>query len=827
MALMVGDLMATVRVDDSGAAAGMRRAEGAVRAGGAQMTTDADRAGQQAGNQLGDGLADGARTGGDRAARGIGTALKGFAALAVGAGIGAALMAGVGEAMDQQKITGKLQAQLGTTGPVAAKYGKVAGDLYAGAMVDSVEDGAEVLKGIAQNGLLPPEATQAQIQTMGKRVADTASVMGEDISKVSRAVGVMLKSGIAKSADEAMDVLVKGTQKGVNAAEDLLDTYSEYPTEFRQLGLDAKTSMGLLSQGLKGGARDADVVADSLKEFTLQAQGMSDTTAQAYKDLGLSGEKMQEVFQKGGPAARKAFEEVIEKLRAVEDPAKKSQIALGLFGTKSEDMQKAIFALDPKHAVDALGSIKGATDEAGDAMRDNASTKFEIFKRQATQKVVGVIATYVIPALMTLAHWVGEGGIGGAFKSSVRFVSQHSTSLSIAAGVITVIMLPALVRLAVQAATTTVAVVTGWATQGAAAVTGAASFVASNVTVLAGWVAQGVAAGATAVRVVGAWVLMGAQSLIQGARMAAAWVIAMGPVAWAIAVVVGLVVAIAANWDSVKAATLAAWDWIWDKIKSVAGFLVTLFENFTLPGLIMSHWTEIKSTTAAVWNSIVDWVTGIPGRFVSALSSLGSRVGSIASSAWSRFKSGTTSAAMDTVGWIRGLPGRIVSALGNTGSLLVNSGKNVVLGLWHGIQGMGGWLRSTLMSWAKDLIPGPIAKALGIHSPSRLMRDKIGKFIPAGVVEGVKIGAPALVRAMRSLASIPVRAMRSLASAPVRALESPASPAPQFATTGAPATGTPADGARGATVHIENWHAGNATADQTAAALAWHAKARG
>ncbi|MFE7116662.1 phage tail tape measure protein [Streptomyces sp. NPDC057654] len=803
---MVGDLMATVRVDDSGAAAGMRRAEGAVRAGGAQMTTDADRAGQQAGNQLGDGLADGARTGGDRAARGIGTALKGFAALAVGAGIGAALMAGVGEAMDQQKITGKLQAQLGTTGPVAAKYGKVAGALYSGAIVESVEEGAEVLKGIAQNGLLPPEATQAQIQTMGKRVADTAAVMGEDVGKVSRAVGVMLKSGIAKSADEAMDILVSGTQKGVNAAEDLLDTYAEYPTEFRQLGLDAKTSMGLLSQGLKGGARDADVVADSLKEFTLQAQGMSDTTAQAYKDLGLSGEKMQAVFQKGGPAARKAFEEVIEKLRAVEDPAKKSQIALGLFGTKSEDMQKAIFALDPKHAVEALGSVKGAADGAGDAMRDNAATKFEIFKRQATQKVVGVIATYVIPALMTLAKWVGEGGIGGAFKASVRFVSQHSTALSIAAGVITLVMLPALVSLAVQAATTTAAVVTGWATQSAAAVTGAARFVASNVAVLGGWVAQGVAAGATAVRVVGAWVLMGAQAMAQGARMAAAWLLAMGPIPLIVAAVVALVVLIVSNWDAIKNATAAAWNWVWDKIKAVAGFLVSIFENFTLPGLILSHWTQIKTTTVSVWNSIVNWVTGIPGRLASALSSLGSRVASLASSAWGRFKSGTVSVATDTVAWVRGLPGRIVSALGNMGSLLVNSGRNVVTGLWNGIRSMGGWLRSTLMSWAKDLIPGPIAKALGIHSPSRLMRDKIGRFIPAGIVEGIKAGAPAVDRTMRNLVTVPTA---------------------QFAAPGGPATGAPAGGGWGATVHIENWHAGDATADQTAAALAWHAKGRG
>ncbi|MFF0630389.1 phage tail tape measure protein [Streptomyces sp. NPDC004296] len=800
---MVGELAATITVDDSGARQGVARARAAMQAGGDQMAAAGDRAGRQAGDGIGRGVADGAAEGGDRAGGRLAESLKSrFAAAAVGAAIGGALVAALGSALEQSKIEGKLRAQLGATAPAAAQYGKAAGALYAGAIVDSVEDGADVIKGIAQNGLLPPEATQAQIQTMSRQVADTASVMGEDVGKVSRAVGVMLKTGVATSADEAMNVLVKGTQKGVNSAEDLLDTFTEYPTQFRDLGLDAQTAMGLMQQGLQGGARDADTVADALKEFAIRSKDMSTGSVEAFKDIGLNADMMAKVFTKGGPEASKALGDVLQSIKAIEDPAKRNATAVALFGTKAEDLQGALFKLDPATAVKALGDVKGATDAAGNAMRDNASTKLQMFTRTLTQSVVNVLGTYVVPALTTAAQWVGT--LGSAFSAAGSFIAQHSTALSIVAGVITTLTLPALIQLAVQATTSATAAVVGWARQGAAAVTGAAQFVASNATVLAGWIAQGAGAAAAAGRVVASWIAMGAQALIQGARMAAAWIMAMGPVALVIAAVVGIVALIVTNWDKIKSATAAVWEWIWNKIKAVGQFLVDLFMNFTLVGIIIKHWDSIKSGTARAWNAIVDWIKGIPQKIVDFFLNW-TLVGLIIKH-WSAIKDGTVRKATELVNWVKGLPGRIASGLGNLGSLLFDKGMDLIRGLWNGVKNMGPWLASKLISWAKDMIPGPIARALGIHSPSRLMRDKIGKFIPAGLVAGIEAGAPAVDRTMRNLVSVPS--------------------GPQFAAAGgAPSPWSPA--APGPAVHIENWHAGGATADQTAAALAWQMKGRG
>ncbi|MEU5130033.1 phage tail tape measure protein [Streptomyces mobaraensis] len=756
MALRVGELLATLTVDASGLVAGLRRAEGNLRSSGTQMAGDADHSGQQAGQRLGDGVADGARSGGERAAGLLRAGLAKVGAAAAGIGIGAALMGGIGKALEQGKVEGKLRAQMGSSGPMAADYGKAAGVLYSKAIVDSVEDGAAVLKGIAQQGLLPPDATQSQIQEMGRRVADTAAVMGEDVGAVSRAVGTMLKSGIAKNAAEAMDILVRGTQVGANAAEDLLDTYSEYPTIFRQLGLDAQTSMGLMSQGLKGGARDADVVADALKEFTLQAQGMSDKTKTAYADLGLSGEKMQAVFQKGGPAAGKAFSEVITKLRAVKDPAKKSEIAIGLFGTKFEDMQQAIYSLDPAHAVDALGQVKGSTDKAGDAMRDNASTKVEAFKRALEQKIVGFIGTQVIPAAESLAKWIGEGGIGRAFQGAGRFISEHSTSLTIAASVITLVMLPSLVALATQAGITTVAVVTGWATQSAAGVVAAGRFIATNVMILGGWLAQGAAAGAAALRVVAAWAIMGAQSLIQAARMAAAWVIAMGPVGWITAAVLGLVALVIANWDAIKSGTAAAWDWTWGKIKAIGLAIWNFFLNWTIVGNVIKHWDDIRAGTARIWSATVEWVRAIPGRIAGFF--LNWEITATIARHWSNAKQATISKALEIVAWVRDLPGRIRDGLGSLNNLLSDKGRDAVRGLWVGIKSMASWIKDKVTGWARDVIPGPIAKVLKIHSPSRVTAE-LGKFAGQGLITGLTGTASQVESTSKKLAELVAKAL--------------------------------------------------------------------
>jgi phage-related protein len=98
----------------------------------------------------------------------------------------------------------------------------------------------------------------------------------------------------------------------------------------------------------------------------------------------------------------------------------------------------------------------------------------------------------------------------------------------------------------------------------------------------------------------------------------------------------------------------------------------------------------------------------------------------------------------NSIEFITSLPGRILDALGDFGSLLIQKGRDLISGLWAGIQGMGGWLWSQITGFIDRFLTGPIKAALGIHSPSTVMRDEVGKQIPAGIEEGVRAGLPGL-----------------------------------------------------------------------------------
>ncbi|WP_406353259.1 phage tail tape measure protein [Streptomyces sp. NBC_00658] len=806
MALTVAELLATIDVDDAPAESGLARMQANVVAAAEEIAKEAARAGDAAGQQLGDGIADGAEDGAQEASGRLRDKLGAFGWAAVGAGVGAAVLAGIGEAMSQQKDNALLAAQLGASPEQAKTLGKATGTLYSQGYTDSVADANEALKALWQQGLVPADATQKELEKVGGRLSQVAQIMGEEVGPTSAAVGQMLKTGMAKNAEQAFDILVKGTQNGANKAEDLLDVFGEYGTQFRDLGVDGKQAMGLIQQGLNAGARDADIVADAFKELNIRVKDGS--AAEGLKSIGLNADQMAAAFNKGGPAANAALDQIMDRLRAVKDPTERSRLAVQLLGTQAEDLAGALFALDPSSAVDALGKVDGAAKRAGDTMRDNASTKVTAFTRSLQQGFVEVLGGAVIPALTTAGDYLDD--FGAALATAAGFVTEHGTAFATVAGLILLVMLPTLIQLGTQATITTGQVVAGWIAQGVAGATAGVRFLTTNALIVAGWITQGLTATGTAVRVVAAWVLMGAQSLIQAGRMAAAWLIAMGPVALVIAAVVGLVALIIANWDTVKQATLDAWNWVWEKIKWVGEKLVEFFLNFTLVGLVIKHWQSIKDGTVRVWNATVEFVKGLPGKLVSFFLNF-TLVGLIIKH-WQSIKGGTVRKAGDMLAYVRGLPGKIAGYFGNFGSMLYEKGRDLIRGLYNGVKAMGSWLKGQLTSFAKNMIPGPIARALGINSPSRVMARDIGRWIPAGLVKGIRSGAGTVARTMRTL------------------VPSPAMPGvPAMATAGAYGAAGPFSLPAGAApaVHIEHWHGGDQTPEENAAALEWRMKARG
>ncbi|MWO10055.1 tape measure protein [Escherichia coli] len=111
------------------------------------------------------------------------------------------------------------------------------------------------------------------------------------------------------------------------------------------------------------------------------------------------------------------------------------------------------------------------------------------------------------------------------------------------------------------------------------------------------------------------------------------------------------------------------------------------------------------------------------------------------------------------VNGIKNMVGSVVSSVSEIGSSIMDKlrginlfsiGKNIIQGLINGIGSMVGAVASKISEVAGN-ITGKIKGALGIHSPSRVMKNEVGKFIPQGIAVGIEDDAKIVYSAMSNL----------------------------------------------------------------------------
>lgn len=77
----------------------------------------------------------------------------------------------------------------------------------------------------------------------------------------------------------------------------------------------------------------------------------------------------------------------------------------------------------------------------------------------------------------------------------------------------------------------------------------------------------------------------------------------------------------------------------------------------------------------------------------------------------------------------------IVQAFADNMGSIVDIGKNLIKGLWDGIASMATWIGEKIKGFGEGVLNG-IKDFFGIHSPSTVFRDEIGKNLALGIGEG-------------------------------------------------------------------------------------------
>lgn len=241
------------------------------------------------------------------------------------------------------------------------------------------------------------------------------NVLGYEVSESSRTASALMKN-FGLSAEEAYNLIVIGAQQGADRNGDLLDVLNEYAPQYAALGLSAQEFLSSLVDGADAGVFSMDKVGDAVKEFNIRAKDGSDSTAEAFENLGMNADVMTARFAAGGEQASTAFFEVVNALNSMSDPVEKNTTAVALFGTQYEDLEASILPV--------LANIQGGTLDMYDAL-GKVSTEAKSMGdnwQQAGNSISAAFGTAVTPTLEKASN-----ALAGFVQGIGEFLQEHPT----------------------------------------------------------------------------------------------------------------------------------------------------------------------------------------------------------------------------------------------------------------------------------------------------------------------------------------------------------------------------------------------------------------
>lgn len=177
----------------------------------------------------------------------------------------------------------------------------------------------------------------------------------------------------------------------------------------------------------------------------------------------------------------------------------------------------------------------------------------------------------------------------------------------------------------------------------------------------------------------------------------------------------------------------------------------------SIPKIITAGQKLLVSLVKNLPEIIVEVVKAIPQIIASLVRGIVGSIGQIASAGFKLFKGLVTKipeAISHIVSKIPSVISSIVKAFASAPAKMADIGKNLIKGLWNGITGVKDWILDKIGGFTSSVLSS-IKGFFGIHSPSRVMRDEVGKMLGLGMAEGIEESAGEVNSAMDDLMSVP------------------------------------------------------------------------
>lgn len=638
------------------------------------------------------------------------------------AAVGGAFKTGIDTAISQIDVQGTLDAQLGKGSVAAQNAGKVAGELYRQGWGESLEDVANVASNVSQviRGI-----GEGDLNTVTKATEVWAQTFDADAGESVRGVKVLMEK-FGLSAQDATDLMTKGMQNGLNYTDELADNLSEYGGRWAEAGTSAQEYFSLLQAGVDSGAYQLDKVGDFLNEFLTSL-----TDGRIEQSIGEFSKGTQDVFnnfKSGKATAEDVLNAVIGEMSQMTDKTKEASLASTLWSSLGED--NALGMIEALGNVpNSYANIKGATDEAADSTM-SISQQWEAFKRTMSGTLGDAFTPFVKGFL---------DGLTDMTKKFTDFVNSTDWSgLANILGSVGSVVGKAFEAIgnSIQPALDLLKAFSDW-------------FSANSTWIISTLV--GIGAGFAVFKtaqiistVVG---FLKSFSLAETAATAAQWLfnaaMAANPMVLFITLLAALVAGLVYFFTQTDAGK-QAWQDFCQTMQDLWQNLCDFFQNIW--DSITKFFTDAGTNITNAWNAVTDWFSGIPGRIKGFFNDIGAWFGS----KFQEAKDAIVNRFNEAVGFITGIPGRIRDCFNGAVNWLKDAGGNIVRGLWNGISDMFNWVRNNILGFGGNIVKWA-KQALGIHSPSRVMAEEVGKYIPSGIEMGIKANTSGLMDSLDTL----------------------------------------------------------------------------
>ncbi len=201
-------------------------------------------------------------------------------------------------------------------------------------------------------------------------------------------------------------------------------------------------------------------------------------------------------------------------------------------------------------------------------------------------------------------------------------------------------------------------------------------------------------------------------------------------------------------------------DFFTNNIDTILGAAIQLLMALVdaIPEILVALGNALPQIISAILNAVVDAVPKLLKKsrelFGKIMEALGELLGKLPGKML-EVRDSIVNSIRNSLGSIGSAAADIVSAIWDhikeLPGMMLDVGRDLVEGLWNGISDMVGWIGDKISGFG-DSVLGGLKDFFGIASPSKVMRDEVGKFLPAGIAIGIEDSTLSAVKSVRSMA---------------------------------------------------------------------------